>query len=69
MFTRQAPAGKWGVATYALQKTGEAQVHRDHRGHRVTDAPYAPYADGGDSGNDVCDGAAALAPEFWEAEI
>jgi hypothetical protein len=37
VFTRQAPAGKWGVATYALQKTGRAEDHRDHRGHRVTD--------------------------------
>jgi hypothetical protein len=53
VLTRQAPDGRWGVATYALQKTDDAQVHRDHRGHRVTDAPYAPYANGGDSGNDA----------------
>jgi hypothetical protein len=37
VFTRQAPAGKWGVATYALQKTGRDEDHRGHRGHRGTD--------------------------------
>jgi hypothetical protein len=47
VLTRQAPAGKWGVATYALQKTGAGEDHRDHGGHRGTDAPDAPYADGG----------------------
>ena len=50
VFTRQAATGKWGVATYALEKTGSAQDHRDHRGHRVAsqfpDAPDAPYAFG-----------------------
>lgn len=51
VLTRQAPAGKWGVATYALKKTDASGDHRDHRGHKVTDAPYAPYADGGRSGN------------------
>jgi hypothetical protein len=51
VLTRQAPVGRWGVATYALQKTGGAEDHRDHRGHRVTDAPYAPYADGGQRSN------------------
>ena len=35
VLTRQAPAGKWGVATYALKRTGENEGHRDHRGHRV----------------------------------
>jgi hypothetical protein len=50
-FTRQAPVGKWGAATYALKKAGE-EAHRDHRGHmeerppEFADAPYAPYADG-----------------------
>ena len=49
ILTRQASAGKWGNATYALKKTGED--HRDHRAHngarhvfQVTDAPYAPDA-------------------------
>jgi hypothetical protein len=51
VLTRQAPAGKWGVATYALQKTGKAGDHRDHRGDRVADAPDAPYADGDYHGN------------------
>jgi hypothetical protein len=53
VLTRQAPPGRWGAATYALKKTGEAEGHRDHRGHRAngeaqvrTDAPYAPDADG-----------------------
>lgn len=53
VLTRQAPAGKWGVATYSLKKTGEGKVHRDHRGHREEglplldgpDDPYAPYGD------------------------
>jgi hypothetical protein len=48
VFTRQSPAGKWGVATYALKKTDTALGHRDHRGHRTekpdSDAPYGPDA-------------------------
>ena len=40
VFTRQAPAGKWGVTTYALKKTGED--HRDHRGHRAGAMPPMP---------------------------
>jgi hypothetical protein len=68
VLTRQAPPGKWGVATYALQKTDAPEGHRDHRGHRVTDAPYAPYATGGGN-KDECDGATVLTPEFWETEI
>jgi hypothetical protein len=52
VFTRQAPAGKWGAATYALKKTTGEEAHRDHRGHKeerppeFADAPYAPHADG-----------------------
>jgi hypothetical protein len=53
VLTRQASPGKWGVATYALKKTGEPEGHRDHRGHRAnglpqdqTDAPSAPDAVG-----------------------
>jgi hypothetical protein len=53
VLTRQAPAGKWGVATYALVPTGGPEGHRDHRGHSAEEsprtrpeAPYAPYADG-----------------------
>ena len=53
VFTRQAPAGKWGAATYALKRTAGEEGHRDHRGHRVeehptefADAPYGPDADG-----------------------
>jgi hypothetical protein len=52
MLTRQAAPGKWGVATYALRKTGGTEDHRDHRGHKVTDAPYAPDADGDQDGNE-----------------
>jgi hypothetical protein len=67
VLTRQAPAGKWGVATYALQKTGAAEDHRDHRGHRVedqphhADPPYAPDADAG-SGANGHKAAAPIAP-------
>jgi hypothetical protein len=50
VFSRQAPAGKWGVATYALKKTDIAEEHRDDRGHRADD-PDAPYGDGGRPGN------------------
>lgn len=50
VLTRQAPVGKWGVATYALKQTGEADKHRDHRGHKP-DGPDAPYADAGDRKN------------------
>lgn len=48
VLTRQAPAGKWGAATYQLSKTdaaGNGDGHRGHRPHRPTHAPYAPYAD------------------------
>jgi hypothetical protein len=48
VLTRQAPAGRWGAATYALAKTGMQETHRDHRGHAPqirADAPYAPDAD------------------------
>jgi hypothetical protein len=34
VLTRQAAAGKWGRATFSLQKTGGDQNQRDHRGHR-----------------------------------
>jgi hypothetical protein len=71
IFARQAPAGKWGAATYALKKTTGHEAHRDHRGHverrlpQFADTPYAPYADGdpntdsadaSTSGNGVIDG-------------
>jgi hypothetical protein len=56
IFTRQAPPGKWGVATYALKKTDSDQEHRGHRGHRIekeksamSDAPYGPDANGRDT--------------------
>jgi hypothetical protein len=72
VLTRQAPAGKWGVASYALKKTGAAKDHRDLRGHRAegqphngSDAPYAPYADDGRCGN----GHAADAPNAPVAPI
>ena len=44
VLTRQAPAGTWGVASYALKKTDE-QDHRGHGGHgaaaNISDAPDA----------------------------
>jgi hypothetical protein len=51
VLTRQAPAGKWGVATYGLKKTDTGEDHRGHRGHKTNDAPYAPYADSRPSDN------------------
>jgi hypothetical protein len=48
LLTRQAAAGKWGAATYAMKLTGGDVWHRDHRGDRSGDAeasPYAPDAD------------------------
>jgi hypothetical protein len=39
VLTRQAPAGKWGVATYALKKTAGDADHRGHRGNRVGSDP------------------------------
>jgi hypothetical protein len=53
VLTRQVPAGKWGVATYALKSVAQTAEHRGHRGHpdpdtesTHSDAPYAPHADG-----------------------
>ena len=53
VLTRQAPAGKWGAATYALSSVAEVREHRDHRGHPDQNtepthsyAPDAPYVDG-----------------------
>ena len=46
ILTRQEPAGRWGVATYALKQTDVAEDHRAHREHGVTDAPCAPCANG-----------------------
>ena len=34
VLTRQAPAGRWGAATFALKKTDKEGEHRDHREHR-----------------------------------
>jgi hypothetical protein len=39
ILTRQKPVGKWGAATYALEKTGEEEGHRGHRGHGSENAP------------------------------
>jgi hypothetical protein len=43
VLTRQTPAGRWGVATYALKKTGE-ETHRGYGGHE-TDGPDEPCAE------------------------
>jgi hypothetical protein len=40
---RQAPAGKWGKATYALKKTTEDGDHRAHRGYRGESQPFDQY--------------------------
>jgi hypothetical protein len=34
ILTRQAPAGKWGASTYALNKVDADETHRGHRDHR-----------------------------------
>jgi hypothetical protein len=44
VLTRQAAAGKWGAATYALRRTGEG--HREDRGDGDSDGPDAPDAAG-----------------------
>jgi hypothetical protein len=58
VLTRQAPAGKWGTATFSLRRPNGEDRHRDHRGHRgeeiapnPSDAPYAPDADQGQRTN------------------
>jgi hypothetical protein len=42
VMTRQASPGKWGAATYALQKTGTTEEHRGHRGHRPSSPLLVP---------------------------
>lgn len=70
VLTRQAPAGKWGAATYALRRP-DVTEHRDHRGHQPAqrdltqrDAPYGPYANIGPGGSmhEVAASAAPMAP-------
>lgn len=58
VLTRQPSAGKWGVATYALETTGEENSHRGHRDQRAaepgdgqSDAPYEP--DGKSPANEI----------------
>ena len=70
VLTRQSAAGKWGAATYALQKSGGPKPHRDHRGHDphpapgdAPDAPYDPNAGGGQGKAPLAQGATA---EFEE---
>jgi len=41
VFTRQAPAGKWGAATYALKRTVADDEHRGHRGNETEERPYS----------------------------
>ena len=68
VLTRQAPVGTWGVATYALERTGVEDGHRGHGGHRVeepplgrSDTPDPPYADGSPRSNGRAE-TPALAP-------
>jgi hypothetical protein len=43
VLTHQAPAGKWGAATYALAQTAADPIgHRPHRGHRPDGAELHP---------------------------
>jgi hypothetical protein len=46
VLTRQPAEGKWGAATYALQRTSNAPPggaeHRDHRDHRASEPPMPP---------------------------
>ena len=46
ILTRQAPAGKWGVATYALEKVEADETHRGHRGHRTEEGGPDPTSAG-----------------------
>ena len=48
ILTRQAAAGRWGVATYALEEVEADETHRGHRGHR----PEESYLDPTSSGTD-----------------
>src|SRR5262249_26882721 len=43
VLSRQAPVGKWGVATYQLKKSDNSggEVHRDHRGAQNGSPPRA----------------------------
>jgi hypothetical protein len=46
VLTRQAAAGKWGAATYALSQASDPIRHRIHRGYTSdgaeTDPPMGP---------------------------
>jgi hypothetical protein len=42
ILTRQAAAGAWGAATYALMSAGEPIGHRDRRGHRTEGGTQSP---------------------------
>ena len=46
VMTRQAPPGRWGVATYALKQSEDQEEHKGPDARLgSSDAPYAPYAD------------------------
>jgi hypothetical protein len=68
VLTRQAPAGKWGAATYALAKTGGQEGHRGHRDHIAEglqrEKPETPDADamGCTNSNDEEEGRVLKAP-------
>ena len=48
ILTRQAAAGQWGVATYALEKVEADETHRGHRGHRPEKSIPDPTSSGAD---------------------
>ena len=60
ILTRQAAAGQWGVATYALEKVEADETHRGHRGHRPEESISDPMRSGID-GHPHC-GSAPMPP-------
>jgi hypothetical protein len=53
ILTRQAPAGKWGAATYALNKVDADETHRGHRDHRP-DESNPDAMNSGHNGQPAC---------------
>jgi hypothetical protein len=55
--SRQAPPGKWGTATYALQNLSETEKHRGHGGHKADNTSASAS-----SGTSNANGPPPLAP-------
>jgi hypothetical protein len=60
ILTRQAAAGHWGVATYALEEVEADETHRGHRGQRPEESASDPTRFGTD-GHPHC-GSAPMPP-------